>query len=214
VNKTEHTKLELIGYEILDYILTLNKDRKKNGEPIIIFAQEERFCIASQIEIKVKELLEGCTELVVPAETLVIANQPQNNYNGVAVNLPTKIIGDIKVKNIKNVIKDLQEVAEHFEGRGLDTLQNMTEEAIMFLGQIEPQVIKAVPQAVLLAEDGSSYCNKCNTKLMLLQCVGNAEPDAEPYKFGEEIKIDEDIDLGHFIIRWCNKCEKIKELVE
>jgi len=56
--KTDYTEADLIGYEILDYISSLNKDRRKNGEPLITFASDERYCIASHIEMRVKELLE------------------------------------------------------------------------------------------------------------------------------------------------------------
>lgn len=50
------------------------------------------------------------------------------------------------MKKIKNVIKDLQRVANYFEDLDRDELQNITEEAIIFLGQVEHLVIKGVPQ--------------------------------------------------------------------
>jgi len=105
-------KLDLIGYEVLQYIEKLNLTRKKNSEePLFIYA-DEKYCIATETSDIVKKFIEEnfvpkkeCTDLLNGA--FVMRDAYKEEFEKAL-----KTVKELKAENIKLINDQLKYCSE------------------------------------------------------------------------------------------------------
>lgn len=54
-------------------------------------------------------------------------------------------------------------------------------------------------------------CKKCGNKLALMDGILTGYPDSEPYRSGEEVELNIDVDI-HVNFYWCEKCNDFENV--